>query len=376
MKKVHLSLALALLSSCLLAALPAFGQEEAPAAEPQPTYASKPEMRPWAMRDSYSFRMGNLRLYFFTDNAEMYVATLDERVWLESSDFEIVFRNGEVIRGKDLDGPFVDRVPFEGVLGEGLNFQAIFPAKNGLAITFRVARFKNLGFLLVEILVKNERAEAVEIEKIRSIVIEPGTLKRLGPGTNSETKIINTWDDVTLFDAEKAPALILLKDYSEDAHLGLAMLPKGLGEPLVSITAQDDGWHGEITTIFPPVPLQPGETLTTNPALISIGVADTASLEETFAWGLSQMPGAAQKRTGRAASTRPSEHGESNAPAKMPASAAADAQGNPTSDAAAEANAAASDAPLATEADADPGTDGQDKPGFFKRSVKKMKGAF
>lgn len=252
--------------------------------------ASVPAERPWALRDSYSFKRTEVGLYKFSDMGNLYLVMPDERMWLEQARFEVQLADGRVIGGRDLTAADSARTPFTHALGDGTLYRTQYAEHEGVAIHYQVRRFSQRGFLLLEIGIENRSAAPVGVSRIRPLIIDPGKLKRLSSETSVSLLPIGIRGGIPVFDRER-PLMAVLKDPIDNVSVTIALLPAGTGSPRFELAAHGGAWQGEAVSDYAPAHvIAPGETLYSDALWVDFGPAEQSRVGDILAWTLGMQP--------------------------------------------------------------------------------------
>jgi hypothetical protein len=139
-------------------------------------------------------------------------------------------------------------------------------------------------FYVVRTEIKNEGKTPVEISKISPIVIPPGSFKVLSAQTTANYRRFSMQGPSAVFSVEAAPYAVFLHDPAVKETIAFGSLTNGRADTTVELQPFSGTWQGGVTSTFdPPVRLEPGQSLQSDPAWICFVMQVPADVDLYYA---------------------------------------------------------------------------------------------
>lgn len=256
--------------------------------------------RPWSLREFYSFSVEECILDYDERYANMRLRlqgapgapVLPQNVIAESAGFSVTLSDGRTLTPALLGEGFSRRETYEGPLGKGYLCSIEFPDREGLLIHSIALSLQRQPYLLLKIVIKNTGETPVGIQSIQPLIFEAGGIAGWSPGSQMRIRPLAIRGGVPVVDGSKAPLMTLFQDPVRKVNLVLGVIPYGRatsGTDFQSTGSTD--WSGSIRCDFePPLILERGESLESDPVWIAYGLADTDQMDHFYSLALIDLP--------------------------------------------------------------------------------------
>jgi len=253
----------------------------------------QPRSSPWVLRHRYTFSWEDMGIDFDEMNGDWHIFNTvpdnySEMTVIEGYGPSIQLKTGEEISAESLGNAFTDRVAVDSVFGPATHFTAIFPVKNNILIQQRATSFKQCSFVLFTTLITNNGTSPVTISKIKPFVFPPvaGLITRV-PNEKVRRPVANVNGYWTYVSEEESQILELTTNKGQ--KIVFAVCPQGKSHSRIVTEGEGDNWTGAVECEYlPSLTIAPGETLESDPVLISFS-NDAYKLHTTFVWAISSL---------------------------------------------------------------------------------------
>lgn len=290
LRRVGLLVALSVLvGGTALAAKPA--KPSKPADETPPN----PSDLPWSLRDHYTITTadGGKFMTYAGDNGQWSLDVKGIGTVLEKVRSSIALADGAVIDLSNLGIGAKTRNKNTAELGQGTKYTVTLKGPSELEIVHSVTYYEQHPFYVVRVELANKGSQPIEVGKISPIVIQPGGLMNLSAETTQSPRRLSMVGPSPVLDLLGAPLSMIFHDPVKNLTLAVGSLPVGKATTAVNLKQFDGKWQGDVSSTFdPPVRLEPGATLSSDPVWISFTVPAPADVDMYYAWAQANMPNA------------------------------------------------------------------------------------
>ena len=316
--------ALALLFGLAAAPFPAHGAEKAKAAAKPAAKSAKPAAKPaaksskakkqeepvsdrlpWSMRDRYTFTSGPLQLDFAKDDGEWRVRVKSEgqtadKIVVKDVGFAIELAGGRVLKHDEIYKmqTTMEREKYTGdVVGGGTRYTVQYGAVDGLVVSHRLSTFESWPFVTFTVLMRNDSAAPVTVNRVVTASFNAGGIMGLGPETKTRSRFLQVRGGYPLFCAGALPIEMMFQDPATGHELSFGVVPTGLAEAGVDLQSSGGAWQGRIASDYKPGHVvKPGETFEADTIWVSYGAVPFQS-DTQFSWLLRNMKWPAKPET-------------------------------------------------------------------------------
>ncbi len=253
----------------------------------------QPRSSPWVLRHRYTFSWEDMGIDFdeMSGDWHIYYTVPDnysEMTVMEGYGPSIQLKTGEEISYEVLGNAVTDREGVESVFGHATHFTAVFPAKNGIVLQQRATSFKQCSFVLFTTLITNNGTNPINISKVKPLQFPPiaGLITRL-PNEKVIRPIANIDGNWTWVTDEESQILEVTTNRGQ--KIVFAVCPQGKSRSKITVSGDGDNWTGGVECEYiPPITIAPGETLESDPVLVSFS-NDAYKLHSTYIWAISSL---------------------------------------------------------------------------------------
>lgn len=246
----------------------------------------------WALRDHYSFKgeRGEFRLDVQT--AEWRVDINGLGVLIDSAWAEVELAGGKIVALNKLKSTDQTRSSFDEPVGTGTYFQSRFPAVDGLDIAYSVARFDERPFLVLIIDVTNKSDQPIQIASLKPAVFGPGVVQNLDRGT-TQSAFYTAWrGGYPMLQAPPKASLVHFHVPNPQITVGIGVLQSGMSDSHIIFNGAAPSITGVAESVYdPPLELQPGESLRSDPVWITVYLNESDHVHQHHAWAESTYRG-------------------------------------------------------------------------------------
>jgi hypothetical protein len=256
------------------------------------TALAQNRLKPWKLRENFQWKSPHGDLYFFTDNGEWRVVYGDGVPAIDYVGFEITLADGTLLTQDSLEAPVVDRDKFDDLLvfGPGNHYESRFPAKDGIAVTFRATGMNQYPFFFFQLLIANQREEPITLTQIKPFVVGPGGIPQRDALATLTTRHFNARAGRPVFDRNAPPLFAQLRYSDSPIFITFGVFPRGDAQHALHMDHHDGAWHGRIESSYMPgLRIAPGEVHESAPLFITSHVAAEANIDLYYAWALSTL---------------------------------------------------------------------------------------
>ncbi len=261
-----------------------------------------PRMSPWALRHRYTCSWEDMGIDFDEFNGDWRIFSTSPDSYVENTVIEgygpiIYLESGEVIEAYQIGNAVTERESIDSVFGNGKNFTATFPVKDGVLIKQRVTTFNNYSFVVFTTSITNNGQSPIYVRKIRVL----GFPKAAGNLHRNVGKItLLPVENIAGFwrYAEKGNSQVLeIASIDGMKHILFAVVSIGKGKSRIVFTDESSASEGNIECEYnPPVLLKPGEVIESEPVVVSFGNY-YGKLLSNVCWGVSGISQAVSKNS-------------------------------------------------------------------------------
>ncbi len=255
-----------------------------------------PAVKPWSLRDHFTFKQDDGLLDYVTDTAEWRLRVKDAsfqemnangwRPVLQSEGFSITLSDGRTVRRADLGaGHEVHDLADNGMLGAGYHYDVIFPAKDGLLVTHRFSTFQHWPFLLLTMIIENQGAVPISVMEAQPAIFGAGSIHDWSPGTELTQRHTRACQGRLMEDSTRPAAMAMLYDPARLAAFAVAIPVEHQGLGSVELAPVTGGWQGAVRFRFEPgLSVAPGAKVALDPVWISYGIGNPAKASRYWGW--------------------------------------------------------------------------------------------
>jgi len=244
----------------------------------------------WNLRTAFTFQGESANFDFAQDNGESRIYQGTSTVLVDYIGFEVLLADGTKLSNLTLSAPVAERKGHtDPEFGEGTYYSLSFAPSNGLKITQRLNKYKTRPFLGMRLQVENVSGAPIAVQRIAPVVVPVGAMVGFGPDTEVVQRHVLSRGGLAVFDKSRPATMTLFVSPSKKTCLAFGMLPEGRGECAADFKQEAGGWSGSAYTQFsPPLNLQPGKTIESDPVGISFGLPLVAQVDLYYSWALSR----------------------------------------------------------------------------------------
>lgn len=224
----------------------------------------------WNLRDHYTFKAEDLWFIYGADNSQWALQRAGGEMLIDKAGGSVTFGDGRTVETTSHGVGDTTRRKYTGELGEGMEYIVTLPAKDGISFRHSVSYHAAHPFYLIRLEVKNEGDKPIEIARISTVTIPPGSLSKLGPQTSVHYRKLAMQGRYPVYWKDGAPLFALVNDPASNFTLAIGGLPTGQAETAVELKPFSGAWQGQVASTFsPPVRVEPGQTLQGEPVWLS-----------------------------------------------------------------------------------------------------------
>ena len=248
---------------------------------------------PWSLRDHYTITTADQQMYitYGGDNGEWSLDMKGIGTVLTKVAATITLADGSVIDLRDLGIGDTTRNKDTAELGAGLKYQVTLAGPHGLSVVHSLTYHETHPFYVVRLELTNHGSEPIDVAKISPMVIGPGGFGNLGAETTESPRRFVVIGASPVYTTVGDPLFSLFTDPVKNVTLAIGALPVSKATSAVHLEKFDGRYQGHVTTTFdPPVRLDPGATLSSDPVWIAFTLPKPADVDMYYAWAQSNMP--------------------------------------------------------------------------------------
>jgi len=251
--------------------------------------------KPWALRDHYSYDVGNCVLDYAQDNGEWRVRVKgveeDLGVLADRVGFSVVLEDGRAMNNATLEEPEHVRSAVDTRYGRGTRYRLTFPAQDGVQIVHAALTFVERPFTLMSVTIKNVGDTPVSLEKIGVAVVGPGGIKNFGERPRNAVRALSFRSGWPVFDKTSSPCMTLFQDPVRGVSVALGVLPGGHAETGSDFQSSGGAWQGEVFCRYAPARvIAPGQAVESDPVCILFGLDGPSDVDLFYSWACSTLP--------------------------------------------------------------------------------------
>lgn len=261
------------------------------AEDPAPNLADLP----WSLRDHYTITTADQQMYitYGGDNGEWSLDMKGVGTVLTKVAATATLADGSVIDLRDLGVGDTTRYKETAELGPGLKYTVKMAGPNGLEILHSLTYHETHPFYVIRLELTNNGSEPIDVAKISPMVIGPGGFGNLSAEMTESPRRFDVIGASPVFTKLGAPLFSVFNDPVKNVTLAIGALPVGRAKTGVHMERFEGRYQGHVTTTFdPPVRLDPGATLASDPVWISFTLPKPADVDMFYAWAHASMPDA------------------------------------------------------------------------------------
>ncbi len=281
--------ALVLLSTQMYPAFAASKKKDAPPPEPKDLA--------WNLRDHYTFTVAPFELIYGGDNGQ-WTLSLNGAPLMDKVNASVTFADGRELTCADHGVGVTNRIKLTAELGEGVEYIVTIPVKDGISMRHSYTVFTKHPFATLRLEVKNEGSTPVEISKISPVVVPPGSLKALSANATVNLRRFVMQGPCAVYAPDSVPYAVIINDPDAKATLAMGSLTNGRAEATADLQPFSGAWQGSITHTFdPPVRLDPGQTLQSDPAFLCFSMPVPSDVDLYYAQAHINFPKPSNPKT-------------------------------------------------------------------------------
>ncbi|MDZ4859199.1 MAG: hypothetical protein SGI88_09440 [Candidatus Hydrogenedentes bacterium] len=256
--------------------------------------APEPRLLPWKLRDHYTFAPEGFQFIYGGDNGQWSLTKADDLL-MDKVNSSVTFADGKTIESALHGVGVTNRNAYTGELGPGIEYIVNIPPKDGISLRHSVAYHSEHPFYLLRLEVKNVGTAPIEVAKISSVIIPPGSLKSLGTQTTVSHRRFTMQGPCPVYSPDAAPYATFIHDPATGLLLGMGSLSNGQSKTTVELQPFSGAWQGSVTSVFdPPVRVEPGQTIKGDATWISFITPTQKDVDLFYAHACKNFPKPAQ----------------------------------------------------------------------------------
>ncbi len=248
------------------------------------TLEAAAERLPWALRDHYTFRAGDLKLQYAVENAEWGVTHGDDTRLVDDAHMSVTLADGTVLGKDSFGGGVTRRERFQDPLGNGIRYIIERESDRGLSVRHSLYTNRATPFFKLTVDITNDSGEPIAISAITPVALGAHSLPGLSPAADVITRPLSARGQMPLYDNGNALSVLI---HDPERHLSLALYaaPEGKAHTAAEFSNSGGAWEGEIVSRFEPaLSLAPGESLSADPVWLSFTGGQPAGIAQAFAY--------------------------------------------------------------------------------------------
>lgn len=246
---------------------------------------------PWDLRPYYEFTVDNTAVRYASDNAEWDLQLNPTGMLAERVAMSVTLKDGREISNVDLEPGKGARNRAEMEQGAGVHYATTLPSQHGLTVRHSFFVNTNRPFYLIDVQLTNTSDAPIEISRITPVIFKPGSFSLLGQQaayTERALTLLGAWP---VFDPQGAPLSVMLRDDPANFTMVMGLMPNGQAVSRPRLYQAAGGWQGDVVCEFnPPVTIQPGQSISSDPVWICFALPDLEQVDILFAWTHSKEP--------------------------------------------------------------------------------------
>lgn len=284
----HRSHCLSLLVSLLALAAPAVAQRLG-------AVADDTTKLPWALREHYTFKQGHSTLQYAEDNAEWRVNIDGAGEVLSKGMFRVHLADGTVLSRENLKRADSKRDKYMHEGKSGNHHTVTFVPRGGIEVSHRLTSPAGMPGFIIRVGVRNTGDAPVAVGRIEPVVAEPGSLAGLPAGTSLSLRRPDSRAGYVFAGAKDRPTVAVFRGADNAFTLVLGLFGTGAAETSARFAQDGGAWTGALGCAYnPPVVLQPGESMESEPAWICASLTEIADAMNYYAHLFGMEPRAEQ----------------------------------------------------------------------------------
>lgn len=247
---------------------------------------------PWALRDHLIFPFEKASFLYDVPTGLWRVETEGVGAMLDGGSFEVALADGSTVKAGDLGQGTFNREAFSTDADKGTMWSTVFPANNGLAVTYMLVSSARHPFLRVELSARNAGDVPITIAALKPMVVPAGAASGLSPSTSVSQWLMQARGQCGVFSKQSPALFTMLNDPANTFCLAMGVLPAGVASSGSDFQSVNGAWQGAVTSSFdPPVTIAPGGTVSADPVWVSFGMSVPAKAAQFYALALGALPG-------------------------------------------------------------------------------------
>ncbi len=284
-----------------------------PAAKPAKSSKAKKteeapsDRMPWQLRDRYTFANGPLMLDFCKDDGEWRIrvkpadeSKVEQEVLVKDVGFAIELADGRILKSDEIyrQKTTLDRDKYTSdIVGNGTRYTVHYGVLDGLAVSHQLSSFENWPFVTFTILLRNDTAAPITVNRVITASLGAGGVMGLGPETKVRSRYLQVRGGYPLFSKNELPVEMTFQDPKTGYELSMGVVPSGLAETGIDLQSAGGVWQGRIASEYKPGHvIKPGETFEADTVWVSFGALPFQS-DTQFSWLMRNMKWPAKPET-------------------------------------------------------------------------------
>jgi hypothetical protein len=257
---------------------------------PVVVFAEEQEM-PWDLRDHFTFSVNKSHLHYDVTNAEWGLDLDGVGELIDHAAASVTFADGTTINLNESPKESTERAKFTNEYGDGEVYNVDFLPRPGLRIRHTVRVMLSQPFFMLGLEIINEGDKPIGVTQVVMAHLSGDSLKAFDGEAHTQQRRLVMHGPLPVYKKDGHPLLIMERHPEADFALALGFLPLGVARSHIALESETQNWPCTLISDFDPVaPIQPGESLHSDPVWLSFSLPQPNQIDMLYSWTHSVLP--------------------------------------------------------------------------------------